>query len=112
MKRLLIWGCVVMLMGMADPATAQSSVSNVSVTMVDVRADGTFLINTSAAIVNSPACVIVNNRMSGNANSRGGRVLLQGALSAFLGMKKVNVQGAGGCNEYGGIESLYLLQIK
>ncbi len=121
MKRLVGIGCVLVFLCVSSRAQAVGRAVNVLITMVDVRDDGLFLINLSSPIGAGPACANITNRMSANANTAGGKALLQVALSAFLGMKRVNVEGTGTCNEYkrdttvtpprDGIESLKLLQM-
>lgn len=88
---------------------ANSYVQNTYITSVDTRNDGTFLITVSGNIVNSPACATEKNRMSGNANSVGGKVLLANAMSAFTKKKTVEIQGSEVCNEYPGIQSVFRL---
>ena len=67
------------------------TVGPTTITLVDLRNDGTFLITTAQAITNSPNCVNVNNRMSADSKTPGGKIILAGALSAYHGSKQIGL---------------------
>jgi hypothetical protein len=86
--------------------TDASSTSADTIVAVDVRNDGTFLVDVSQATTGGPACASVANRLSANSNTAGGKALLQLAISVYLSGKPVIVQGTGACSEFSNIESL------
>ena len=86
--------------------------NNTSIIAIDVRSNGTYLIDVSQPAVSSPSCVTsqnpeVNTRFSGTTTTDGGKAMLQFAEAAYLSGVKVSVEGLNACNEYGGIESLF-----
>ena len=78
----------------------------VTITAVDVRNDGTFLVDISQPTTGAPSCATVTNRLSGNANTAGGRAILQLAISVYLSGRPVNFDGTGACSEFSNIESI------
>ena len=80
--------------------------SAVNIVGVDVRNDGTFLIDISQAVTGAPACATVTNRLSANSNTAGGKALLQLAISVYLSGKPVSVDGSGACSEFSNTESI------
>lgn len=96
---------------MSSAANAVGNVEGTTVVNVDVRSDGYFLITFSRSSTTPPGCASVANRMSGNANTAGGRAVLAAAMLAYANQSPVNLaQGTGTCNEYAGIESVMILQ--
>ncbi len=87
---------------LADAGTT----ANINIVAVDVRNDGTFLIDVSQSTTGAPSCASVTNRLSANANTAGGKALLQLAISVYLSGKLVTIDGTGGCSEFSNIESI------
>ena len=99
------------LLGPLSVAHAVGNVMGATVVSVDSRADGYFLVTFSQGRTTPPSCVTVSNRMSGNANTAGGRAVLASALLAYSAASRVELaQGTGACAEYAGIESRLILQ--
>jgi len=94
-------------------AHAAGVVSTATVTGVDVRSDDTFLVTFSKNSRGAPACNTVLNRMSGKVNTAGGKAVLATAMLAYSSGSQVAAAfGSGACGaEYGGIESLTVLQL-
>jgi hypothetical protein len=93
-----------------QPAAAGYSTSTL-VIAVDVRADGTWLVDIAQPTTNAPPCVTSNSppittRLSGTSKTEGGKAMLQFAEAAFISGIRITVEGANTCNEYGGIESV------
>jgi hypothetical protein len=94
----------------ASAAHAVGSAGGATITNVDARSNGLFLITLSQPISNSPSCVTVNNRMTGNATVPGGKAVLAAAMLAFsTGARIALAEGTGACSEYAGIESISIL---
>lgn len=89
---------------------AGSTGSFVTVTAIDQRNDGKFLLNLSAPIQDS-SCATVLDRVTGDASTPAGRTLLQVAMSAFLSGKRVYIETTNSCSEYGGIDSVSRIYI-
>ena len=83
-----------------------------TITEIDTRNDGTFLITTSATITQSPPCVTETVRMWGDAKTVGGKNILAGALTAMASGKSIALEGRNTCGEYLTIESIFRLSIK
>ena len=99
----------VALLVSAGSAHAVGNVSGATVINVDARADGFFLITFSQASTTPPSCVAVPNRMTGNANTAGGKAVLAAAMLAYGARSPVALaQGNGACGEYAGIESIMI----
>ena len=86
--------------------TDAGSTPTVNIVAVDVRNDGTFIVDVSQATTGAPACATVTNRLSANSNNAGGKALLQLAISVYLSGKLVTVDGTGACSEFSNIESM------
>jgi hypothetical protein len=82
----------------------------VTVTAVDQRNDGKFLLDISGPIQNG-SCATVLNRVSGDATTAAGKALLQVSMSAFLSGKRVYINTTNTCSEYPGIESMSRIYI-
>lgn len=80
--------------------------STVNIVAVDVRNDGTFLVDVSQATTGAPACAAVTNRLSANSSTVGGKALLPLAISVYLSGKPVSIDGTGTCSEFSNIESI------
>ena len=107
MKRTLWLLVAVILFFIIRPTLVNAgTTANVNIVAVDVRNDGTFLIDVSHATTGAPSCATVTNRLSANANTAGGKALLQLAISVYLSGKLVTVDGTGGCSEFSNIESI------
>ena len=87
------------------------SIVQTKIDYIDVRNDGTFLLTTNSNISASPICVNVSNRMSGNANSPGGKIILSAAYVAQSTGRLVELQGTDSCGDYSGIESIMRIVI-
>lgn len=107
MKRILISAVAIILSAIFQPIPLDAGTSgNANIVAVDVRNDGTFLIDVSKATTGAPSCATVTNRLSANANTAGGKALLQLAISVYLSGKLVTVDGTGACSEFSNIESI------
>src|SRR5664279_3369500 len=101
---------VLFLLSSPNPCLANgTSYYFVTIIAVDVRSDGTFLIDITAPLKGSPACARVTTRMTGDSTTAAGKFLLQAALASFLSGKQVYLDGTGLCTQYPNIESLYRL---
>jgi hypothetical protein len=114
MKNKLLRVLIVSILGLYAPTIGlqpaiAGSATGVKITMVDTRDNGFFLISVNGKISALAACAS-EQRMSIDANTNGGKILLANVLSAFHSGKTVNIQGTGQCSQWPGIESLYLLQ--
>ncbi len=104
---------VVALLAACGSAHAVGNVQGGTVINVDARADGKFLITFSQSTTTPPSCVAVSNRMSGDANTAGGRAVLAAAMLALSTGNPIDLaQGTGACGEYPGIESIIILAQK
>lgn len=81
----------------------------VTLNNIDVRTDGSFLVSFSQSISTPSSCATDFSRMTGSANTPGGRAVLASAMLAHSMGSVVFAQGSGNCSEYGGIESLLIL---
>ena len=107
MKRAFLIRAVVILLVFSHPSPADAGVTtSVNIVAVDVRNDGTFLIDVSQPTTGAPACATTPGRLSANSNTAGGKALLQLAISVYLSGKPVIVYGTGTCSEFSDIESL------
>jgi hypothetical protein len=86
--------------------TGAGQVSPANIIGVDVRNDGTFLIDLSQSTSGAPACATTINRLSANSGTTGGKALLQLAISVYLSGRPVSVMGTGTCTEFSNIESI------
>ncbi len=77
----------------------------VTVTAIDQRNDGKFLLDLSGNVQGS-TCATTLNRVTGDATTTAGKALLQVSMSAFLSGKKVLVDTTNTCSEYVGIDSM------
>jgi hypothetical protein len=89
----------------ASPTDAGTT-PTVNIVAVDVRSDGTFIVDISQATTGAPACATVTNRLSANSNTAGGKAILQLAISVYLSGRPVNFDGTGACSEFSNIESI------
>ena len=107
MKRKFCLLAVAILVVIIRPSiTNAGTTSTVNIVAVDVRNDGTFLIDISQATTSAPGCATVTNRLSANSNTAGGKALLQLAISVYLSGKPVSVDGSGACSEFSNTESI------
>lgn len=107
MKRVLLIPVLTFFSIALDPyPTDAGTTSSVNIVAVDVRNDGSFLIDISQVTTGAPACASVTNRLSANSNTAGGKALLQLAISVYLSGKLVSVDGTGACSEFANIESI------
>jgi hypothetical protein len=108
MKRVLLISLVTFFSIVLVPSpTDAGTTPTVNIVAVDVRNDGTFLVDVSQSTTGAPACATVTNRLSATTNTAGGRALLQLAISVYLSGKPVSLDGTGACSEFSGIESLF-----
>jgi hypothetical protein len=89
----------------ASPTDAGTT-PTVNIVAVDVRTDGTFLVDISQPTTGAPSCVTVTNRLSANSNTAGGKAILQLAISVYLSGRPVSFDGTGACSEFPNIESI------
>jgi hypothetical protein len=89
----------------ASPTDAGTT-PTVNIVAVDVRPDGTFLVDISQPTTGAPSCATVTNRLSANSNTAGGKAILQLAISVYLSGRPVNFDGTGACSEFSNIESI------
>ncbi|HZQ67039.1 MAG TPA: hypothetical protein VFA68_00860 [Terriglobales bacterium] len=82
----------------------------VTVTAVDQRNDGKFLLDISGSIQGS-TCATTLNRVTGDATTSGGKAMLQVSMSAFLAGKRVYIDTTNTCSEYAGIDSIARIYI-
>ncbi len=86
--------------------------NSVTITGIDVRNSGYFLITLSSPMNGQPACATNHVRMTGDASTAGGKALLSAAYVAYTSQKTLQlVQGTGTCDQYTGFESTVILQI-
>lgn len=104
-----LFSLIAIAAAVCGPAQAAGVVHLVTVTNVDARSNGEFLVSFSLAITTPPACATDLTRMSGNANSAGGKAVLAAAMLAYTTGSVVFAQGTGLCTEYSGIESISIL---
>ena len=84
---------------------AGNTPSFVTVTAIDQRNDGKFILDLSSPIQNSP-CATVLDRVTGDATTSAGKAMLQVSMSALLSGKRVYVETNNTCSEYVGIDSM------
>lgn len=84
---------------------AGNTPSFVTVTAIDQRNDGKFILDLSSPIQNS-SCATVLDRVTGDATTSAGKAMLQVSMSALLSGKRVYVETNNTCSEYGGIDSM------
>lgn len=107
MKRgLLILAAALVFLTLDANPTDAGTTPVVTITSVDVRNDGTFLVDISQPTTGAPSCATVTTRLSANANTAGGKAILQLAISAYLSGRPVNFDGTGTCSEFSNIESI------
>ena len=107
MRRVCLILTVVLFFVIVDPIPIDAGTTpTVNIVGVDVRNDGTFLVDISQGTTGAPACATVTNRMSANSTTAGGKSLLQLAISVYLSGRPVTVEGTGACSEYSNIESI------
>jgi hypothetical protein len=102
-----------------SPSTAGATgyITGATITGLDVRADGYFLLTLSSDLFSSTAGRTVHNRVWGNANEAGGKNMLATATAAFLAGRTVNVEGnncaqtACGAPWGGTIEGMAFIQV-
>jgi hypothetical protein len=109
MKRaLLTFAAIALITATMDARAGATAPTFVTITAVDARSDGTFLVWFTPAATGSPACAnAASNAMTGTTTTAGGKAVLAQALSMFLSGKRVFVDGMNVCNEYPGYESAY-----
>jgi hypothetical protein len=106
-KRVFLIAAVAILFVTIHPSSIDAGTTiTVNIVAVDVRNDGTFLVDVSQATTGAPACATVTNRLSSNSNTAGGKALLQLAISTYLSGRPLSVEGTGTCSEYSNIESV------
>jgi hypothetical protein len=106
-KRTSLVLAVVILFVFSFPTLIDAgTTSTVTIIAVDVRSDGTFLVDISQPTTAAPACATVTNRLSANSNTVGGKALLQLAISVYLSGKPVSLEGTGACSEFSNVESI------
>jgi hypothetical protein len=88
------------------PPIDAGTTPSANIIAVDVRNDGTFLVDVSQPTTGAPACASVTNRLSANSNTAGGKALLQLAISVYLSGRPVSIDGTGACSEFSNIESI------
>ncbi len=110
---------LVVLIGVVAVASAHvptvahaSSRAGVTVTEVDVRAGGRFVVSFSGTLNNPASCVDTSaernlSRMSSTDDS-----FLRLALAAFLSGQQVDVWGTNSCNEWSTVESMSRLLVR
>ena len=107
---LIILFAVGLLILMPAPILAGTTGTFVTVTAIDQRNDGKFLLDISANIQSS-TCATTLNRVTGDASTTGGKALLQVSMSAFLSGKRVYIDTTNTCSEYAGIDSMSRIYI-
>jgi hypothetical protein len=106
-KRAFLMLAVAMLSVIFHPSPIDAGTTpTVNIVAVDVRNDGTYIVDVSQATTGAPACATVTNRLSANSSTAGGKALLQLAISVYLSGKAVTVEGTGTCSEFSNIESI------
>jgi hypothetical protein len=106
-KRISLLVVVAILFVVFQPSpTDAGTTPPLNILAVDVRSDGTFIVDLSQATTGAPACATVTNRLSANSNTAGGKALLQLAISVYLSGKPVSLDGTGACSEFSNIESI------
>lgn len=111
-KRNIVLSTILFLFVYSSLAWAIAQIPNGStVTGVDVRDGGQFLVTFSANNTQGGCGSATPNRLSGDSSTPGGKSILSAALSAYLSGKPVFAQGTGLCSQFQGIESLALLQL-
>ncbi len=109
MKRFLL-ATIAVLVFQPLAMLAGNTSNYVTITAVDQRNDGKFLLDLSSDIQNS-RCATVLNRVTGDATSTAGKALLQVSMSAFLSGKRVYIETTDTCSEYAGYDSMYRIYI-
>jgi hypothetical protein len=94
---------------LGNAAVGAGNVQLATVTHVDARADGTFLVSFSKASTMPPSCATELTRMSGTTSTPGGKAVLAAAMVAFAAGSQVNAQGTGSCGEFETVESILIL---
>jgi hypothetical protein len=112
-KNAALYCCSLAAVLMASNITyARGNVVGATIINIDTRADGLFLVTFSQSSSTPAGCANVLNRMSGNANTAGGKAVLATALTGYsAGSRVALAQGTDTCNEYGGIESIVILSL-
>jgi hypothetical protein len=107
-KALVLLAAIAMLGHSAKLSAGGTTAPNfTTITAVDVRNDGTFLVYFDRPATGSPACANASSSaMTGNASTNGGKAVLSHAIAMFVAGKKVYMEGTGTCNEYAGYESI------
>jgi hypothetical protein len=106
--------CALLAVTAAPVASAgQGSVHNTTITLIQIRSTGMFILTFAAPLSGSPSCAPANGSLSGNANTAVGKLFLDAATAAFVNKKHVTVAGAGKCNEFPTqFESLELIDLE
>jgi hypothetical protein len=105
-RALLILAIAILSLTLDANSTDAGTTPTVTITAVDVRSDGTFIVDLSQATTGAPACATVTNRLSANSNTAGGKAILQLTISVYLSGKPVSLDGTGACSEFSTIESI------
>ena len=91
-------------------AQTMGFVNGGTVTGVDVRVNGYFLVTLSSPMASQPACATNHVRVTGDATTPGGKALLSAAMLALSAHTTMAlVQGTGTCDQYSGYEALLIL---
>ena len=107
MKRaLLILAVAIFPLTLGAGLTDAGTTPTVTIVAVDVRSDGTFIVDISQPTTGAPACATSTNALSANANTAGGKAILQLAISVYLSGRPVSFDGTGACSEFSNIESI------
>lgn len=105
-RALLILAIAIFFLTLEANPTDAGTTPTVSITAVDVRSDGTFIVDISQPTTGAPACATSTNALSANSNTAGGKAILQLAISVYLSGRPVSFDGTGACSEFSTIESI------
>jgi hypothetical protein len=105
-RALLILAVAIFFLTLDANPTDAGTATTVNIVAVDVRSDGTLLVDISQPTTGAPSCATVTNRLSANSNTAGGKAILQLAISVYLSGRPVSFDGTGACSEFSNIESI------
>ena len=86
----------------------------ITITKVRVDSNGIVIVDfpqNSTQYGTPPACATISNRMTADANTAGGKAILEAALTAYLSGRQVYLDGTGLCTQDSTMESIFVLQL-
>ncbi len=104
-----LFSLALVMLALSSGIHARGTIQNATVTLIDTRTDGMYLVSFSQQTNSPPGCVTDRTRMIGSLSTPEGRAVLAAAMLAFSAGSIVNVEGTGGCTQQSGIESLLTL---